>query len=123
MRLERFGKHDVWFGFRPPEYEELRRLPWQDQIAGQIAMTVKAVQAQLDHIPAARVVSFDYEEFCSDPGAAALEFERSMENAGHRPAVRGPCPESFTCRNERRVSNGDWALLQEGLARFDALTI
>jgi hypothetical protein len=46
-----------------------------------------------------------------------------MEIAGHRPAVRGPCPERFICRNERRVSNDDWNLLQQGLERFGALTI
>lgn len=123
MRLKRFGKRDVWFGFRPPEYEVLRNLPWQEQIAGQITMTVKAVQAELDHIPSARVVAIDYEDFCSDPGAAVLEFEKAMENAGHQPAARGPCPESFDCRNERRVSNGDWSLLQKGLERFGTLTV
>jgi hypothetical protein len=118
MRQKRFGNRGVWFGFRPPGYAELRKLPWQEQIAGQVMMTVKAVQEELKRIPAARVVSIRYEEFCRNPGGAARKFERAMQNAGHLPAVRGPGLESYACRNERRVSDEDWRRLQEGLERF-----
>lgn len=56
-----------WYSFKPAEYNDLKAMTVEEQVAGQVYYTNRAIESQLCTIPAERYVTIDYDNFCSRP--------------------------------------------------------
>ena len=77
-RKRQFGNTETWYSFRIPEYNELRNLGPCDQVAGQVYYINKAIQAGLEGVAEKKKLVIQYEEFCSNPGAAYEQLVRKL---------------------------------------------
>jgi len=66
-RMEYYGNYDSWWATYPPEYESLKSLPFQEQIASQIFSLHKVYEAQLNRIDRKMVIRIDYKQLCESP--------------------------------------------------------
>lgn len=85
------GSTENWFGIRPPNYAQLRKLPVYEQIVGQIVTVKQEIGKQLQAIPTERKLTINYEDLCQNPGqvldqvadkVAQLGFTLSRTNQG-----------------------------------------
>ncbi len=67
-RIKLFGSPDVWFGLKPPEFNELQKLtsPF-DQIAGQLFFSKTHIEESLSKIPQAQKIILTYKELTKQP--------------------------------------------------------
>jgi len=118
MRLNRFGSKDRWFSFRPKEYPQLLKRPYHEQIAGQVVYVRRHVEAELAAIEASRGFIVDYENACRDPRGVIAMIGNWLGNRGCVFDILGEIPDSFVCRNEQRIHDEDFRLLQEALNSY-----
>ena len=119
---ERFyGDRHAWYSFRPPEYPWLRRLDPLEQVAGQVLLTRRAVDAALAALPPERRLAIDYEAFCSRPQrlieALCERFHRQGFDASP-PTPDGASPQAIRCADHWRLAAADRRRLEAALERF-----
>lgn len=66
-RLQFFNDKNKWYSFRPPEYFELENLPPEQQVAGQVYYTNRAIQNGLKQLSDDKYLKINYEDFCKNP--------------------------------------------------------
>ena len=66
-REKYFSDKEVWYSFKPKEFEILKKEPYQKQVVGQVYYTNKAVDDGLKNVPASNVIDITYEKFCNNP--------------------------------------------------------
>jgi hypothetical protein len=66
-RLDFFGTQEEWYSFKPPTYDQLKRLSPEEQVVLQVIHTNDAIANGLSEIPADKQISINYEDFCVDP--------------------------------------------------------
>lgn len=81
-RQQVFGSITPWFSVEPPGSDWLRTQDPYVQVAGQVAFTNRAIEQQFERMPAGRVVTLRYEEFCAEPAAVYHELRRRMQPLG-----------------------------------------
>jgi hypothetical protein len=75
------GDRNEWISVRPPEYDTLKELSAEEQVAGQVHFTNKWIKRQLTAISPERVISVAHEEFCRDPGLLWKQLVRRLDCA------------------------------------------
>jgi len=76
-RRKYYGDERKWFSTKPSRYHELRRLPVEDQILGQIRNIYSDIESQCLDL-SDRVISLKYEEVCSAPVDAVSQVCTAM---------------------------------------------
>lgn len=66
-RRRQYGREDVWYSFKIPEYETLAEMPPLPQCAGQIHFNNLAISKAMQKIEECRRMVVDYENFCERP--------------------------------------------------------
>jgi LPS sulfotransferase NodH len=66
-RAQFFGREDAWYSFKPPEYANLCRLSVDEQLAGQVYYTNRAIQEGMAGLAPERRLVIDYESLCAEP--------------------------------------------------------
>ncbi len=120
MRIKRFGRKEIWFGFKPAEYEHLKELPWYEQIAGQAAATYKAMKRELNQIPDNRKMIIDYERLCKDAHDFSKKVEEMFNSQGADLKIKREVPPEFECRNRKSVNENDFQLIKDALHKFSS---
>lgn len=62
-----FGAEDAWYSFKPPEYSVLCDRPVDEQLAGQVYYTNRAISEGLAGLASERRLVIDYESLCAEP--------------------------------------------------------
>lgn len=78
-RLHHFGSLDAWWSNCPVEYPELLKLPWPDQIAGQILHFTRMYEEGLARLEPEQVLVLPYARLCAEPDAVVAECARRLE--------------------------------------------
>ncbi|KZZ57485.1 hypothetical protein A3762_09950 [Oleiphilus sp. HI0125] len=81
-RERQLGSVDAWYSFKIPEYDELKDLSAEKQVAGQVYYINKAVEAGFRSIPADNRLDLQYEEFCQCPADFWIELSEKLANLG-----------------------------------------
>lgn len=115
-RREYFGADDAWYSFRPPEYAGLADRPVAEQLAGQVHFTERAVASGLASLPAGRVLTVSYEEFCRAPAAVYDALRQRLDAQGYALPAGYRGPEAFEPRQELRLSPAEIAALERAHA-------
>ena len=118
MRQERAGHKERWFSFKPPETPELLTRPYWEQIAGQIAYTLKQVTEQLRQVPTHRWLELHYEDFCAEPQMHLHTIAEMVASQGSRLEILSEIPKRIPCRKRQIVDDHDYALLRTALTEF-----
>lgn len=58
---------NIWWSFKPKEYEFIKDMDVYHQIAGQVYFTNMAIENQLKDIPSEKQITIKYEQFCRMP--------------------------------------------------------
>jgi len=90
-RHANYGDATRWWSARPPDYDALKSLPPAAQVAGQLQSLQRRMEADLSAVPAARVLTIDYESFCQRPDALVEQLRPLLGN----PPLRNAAVERF----------------------------
>ncbi len=70
-RLKLFGSEDEWFGIHPPEFPELSKLSFAEQIAGQVYHADRYIKKEMSGLSDDRKLELSYEELIGDTAEVA----------------------------------------------------
>ncbi len=62
-----FGSREKWWSVEPAECEDLKRMDYYHQIAGQVYFTRKAIEGGLENLKDDEKMVVEYEDFCKSP--------------------------------------------------------
>jgi hypothetical protein len=98
-----FGTTEIWYSFKPVQYNSLKSMEPCAQVAGQVYFTNQNIDAGMQQIPRSRRLTVHYEDFCKDP---ALVFDAIKRKFNEQEVVtdwvyRGPS--AFTNQNILRI--------------------
>lgn len=117
-RIKLFDSENEWFGLRPVEYNELKKLPVFEQIAGQIKYTKKHIEKDLDLLPLGSYCKINYENLVENTGEV-LEFISSVfTNIGisqRNPELIVP---DLKEHNNNNLSSENKVLLEEAYQKY-----
>jgi len=66
-RIDNYNDVNHWYGQAPLTYDSLTRLPWAEQIAGQISGLSELYEKQIERIPRDKVFRVHYSYLCANP--------------------------------------------------------
>ncbi|MBR9999342.1 MAG: hypothetical protein KFF73_10240, partial [Cyclobacteriaceae bacterium] len=76
---EKFNDAGKWYSVKPAYYPRLLRRTPAEQVAGQVAGTVRKIEEDISGLPVSRVTVMDYEGFCSEPHLTLDKCETLMK--------------------------------------------
>ncbi|MGC9357535.1 MAG: sulfotransferase family protein [Anaerolineae bacterium] len=118
-RLEYHGQKEQWFSIKPKEFPELKDLPYEKQIAGQIYYTEKRIDDSLRQLDNSRYIVVEYRDLCQSPEQQMERVWDLVAGAGYRLSRSGFHPAAFENRNIRRIEAEEFQCLEMALAGFD----
>ncbi len=68
-RIAYYGRADTWWASYPPNYHELKKLPFDQQIAGQVYSLKKTHERMMKLVRPEVIMSVKYERICKAPGS------------------------------------------------------
>jgi hypothetical protein len=103
---------------RPPEYNQLKDLPWNDQIAGQIFFLTNYYLTQIASIDSKNTILLDYEDLCNSPKNVLESIKARMrkEFSYTINIIKYP-PERFEI-SRYETNSHEYKLLKESLMKF-----
>lgn len=115
-RERQLGSVHSWYSFDIPERAELAALPPEDQVAGQIYYSHRAIERGLAGVGEANKLTVDYEDFCADPARYHEEISGRLACLGHRvdEPYRGPAAFAATRKDAAAPSPA----IAHAVARF-----
>jgi sulfotransferase family protein len=72
------GDLDAWWGPRPPEYAELCKKDWPDQIMGQVLYTGQQIHESTEALPESRTLSISYDDLCRNPDGCLQRLQAKL---------------------------------------------
>jgi len=111
---ERFhGDRAAWYSTRPPGSDALdERTPFE-QVAGQVHLDRRAIEAGMAQLAPERAITIDYEDFCADTTGL---WSALRERCDGLPAASG-APGAFDATNRVRLDDVDAGALREACDR------
>lgn len=67
VRRRYFNDENMWFSFKPREYELIANEDKYIQVAAQVEYTNRDIEQQLVSIPTEQKIEIDYQKFCNQP--------------------------------------------------------
>ncbi len=119
-RMRFFGSAEEWYSFKPPEFERLRQLSPEGQVASQVLCTERAIETGIRDVERARVIELSYEELTLDPASAWRKLADKLASHPGCPDL-GECPrqEGFRSANVRRLPPASLEAIEAALAEFE----
>jgi hypothetical protein len=118
-RQEYFGREDLWYSFKPPQYAWLKDLNPVQQVAGQIHFIRHATDEGMARVASARALTIEYEAFCQNPAAVWAALTEKMSGLGFALKSHYTGPRQFDTANTVRVSPERWTEIRNALAKFE----
>lgn len=96
------GSREEWYSFRPPQYQELRQLSPEDQVAGQVFYINQSVEDALGLLPEEKRLRVQYEDFCQEPQQTFDKLHKKLKAQGYDGSLSpsADMPSSFENRNQ-----------------------
>lgn len=116
-----FGDRRGWYSIKPPEYSWLWAEDPIAQVAGQVAFTRAAMDADLAKIDASRRLEVSYETFCAAPAAVWQNIIERLAGQGMPADWDYTGPAEFPNTNAVRVRVTDWLAITSAYERFSGV--
>jgi hypothetical protein len=113
-----FGTREAWYSIRPPEAEQLQQLSPIEQVAGQVAYTMRGIEAGLAEIEPVRRLAVSYEAFCAGPEAIYREIVTHYAAQGYELPRAYAGPAHFAATNQVHLSPAERDAALAAYARF-----
>jgi len=117
-RLKFYGDKSEWWSMKPKEYTWLRKLPYYEQIAGQIFFTEQRISRSISKINSQHYLEIEYEDLCAHPERVLTRIKELVNSIGYNLTCTGYKPKSFQSANKQRISDSEFDLLNQALDRF-----
>ncbi|MBB3208337.1 hypothetical protein FHS27_004165 [Rhodopirellula rubra] len=119
MRREMLGSEDKWMSLIPCAYDQLKKLPAWDQVAGQVWHIENGFQQQFDRLSDDRKLCVQYEDFCSDPATTIKEISGLLERQGARLENIEMMPMALQANKRDANSDPIYGKVAEAFERLD----
>jgi len=117
-RQKFYADVNTWWSTYPPEYLELKELPYWEQIGGQIFHLRRFYETQICNATNQNVLSIAYRELCDSPGTLLEKLIKKVKELyNYDLTIVNAPPERFQPSTASRDSP-EYQRLREGLARF-----
>lgn len=115
-RQKHLGSKEAWLSVRPREFPSLQKMPWWDQIAGQIDCVTRDIDSALGRISPDRVIRFGYEQLCESPQQVVRDVFNAFEQwCGDSLDMDRQLPAGFVAADTQRIPDEDFRLLEQAL--------
>ena len=106
-RMLTLGNYESWFSFKPPNFDQISRLPPHQQVILQIRSIYREIESVLynteTHHPSDRVFEVHYKDYCDNPLKTVDEFMKFIALKGFHLKRTRSLPEKFPIRSEIRI--------------------
>ena len=119
-RKKYFGNEEIWYSFKPPEYKILESLSPEEQVAGQIFFTNKAISEGLGKINQKRWIEIDYELFCEQPEMIFNKIKEMLIGSGYQFDHSYNGVERFNDRNKAELLERKGDLFEKSFNKFES---
>jgi LPS sulfotransferase NodH len=82
-RVEYNGDIGVWFGAKPSNFEEIKRMDPISQVVGQVRGINNSISQQLNKIDIVNRISISYEDLCNEPKMAFIKICDKINSLGY----------------------------------------
>lgn len=107
-----YGKANSWWATYPPNYREIAKLPFPQQIAGQVWGLQKAYDESIREVPEELVVSTSYVDLCKNPQKFVASIQQRYESLyGIDVPSAISAPDSFDIKNNTALNDDEVAVL------------
>jgi LPS sulfotransferase NodH len=118
-RRQYYGRDDIWWSVKPPEFDWLATLSPAAQIAGQIFFTDAGIRQSLQALTEVRSLSVTYEQLCENPQGVLEAMRHRLQGLGYDlPRIKSD--ERFICRNDFRLPATDLEPMESYFERFSS---
>lgn len=117
-RVRQLGSREVWYSFKPREYESLKNFNPIEQVAGQVFFINSYIEDALDQIHSSRRLQVNYEEFCSAPNTVFNKLKGKMAEQGYDLDGGYTGPAKFESSNTIRLPEEDVKKIIETYRKF-----
>jgi hypothetical protein len=122
-RVRQLGSREVWYSFKPREYDSLKNLDSIGQVAGQVYFLNKGIEEGLRQIDSSRSLQVTYEHFCRSPKAVFKEIKGKMAHQGYKLDGGYAGPENFESSNKIRLPERDAKKIIEAYRKFSGVEL
>lgn len=103
-RQRQLGSTESWYSFKIPEYEELKSMSAEKQVAGQIYYINRAVERGFSGIPEANKLNIQYEDFCESSTLILKKIASRLADLGFALELGDVVDTHFDITNELKPS-------------------
>ncbi|UCE55990.1 MAG: sulfotransferase [Desulfobacterales bacterium] len=104
-RKQNMRDHRKWWSVPPQEIDNLLKLDYAGQIAGQIYYTYKQINTDMNGYGKDKFLEIKYEEFCQDVSTTIEIIKNFLEKNGITIEDKGDIPKTFEIRKTKGSSN------------------
>lgn len=106
-REKYFGDRNQWFSVKPPGHEALLGLSPEEQVAGQVQLTVDSIVGEFAELPEANCLEIEHEAFCRKPQRTFKQVTEKLALLGNWRADSYRGPDEFQVHDDVRLSRAD----------------
>jgi len=117
-RVRHGGSREVWWSFKPKEYEKLVNLDPIEQVAGQVYFINQGINRELQQVDPTRKLQVSYEGFCAAPQVVYEQIREKLEQQGYWLEKDYEGPTRFESANQIRLSEGDVRRIIDSYKKF-----
>lgn len=119
-RLKYYNDLDIWWGSYPLEYEEIKELPFSDQIPAQIFFLKKLYTNAFGNLEPNRIIQIKYEQLCKEPQKVISEILTAANKISQDKVKQIKIsPEKFQMRsNKGKLENKIEEAIISGLQKY-----
>lgn len=113
--------HDAseWWATYPPQYNEIKDLPFPEQIARQVIYLHKTYKECLSLIDPSLYVRISYKDFCANPMGFLERIQDSLKsNYSYDLRLRENTPEAFSARSKGGANDEDEVAVIDALRKI-----
>jgi hypothetical protein len=117
-RMKLYDDKTKWMGVPPKEIDQIKELPYWDQVAEQIYYTYRQIEADERRYGSDKFFDVHYEQLCKNPHAVLLQMERFFSVHNIKLRTVGELPEQFPFSAEQQVDDRDYQLLRQAVVKL-----
>jgi hypothetical protein len=116
-RILNLKKKDVWWSTPPKEVDELLKMDYTKQVAGQVHFIYKQIEVDRNIFGKDKFCEIRYEKLCEDVHGTIQTVEKFLNKTGNRIVGKYMVPSTFEVMEVTGISSNDRARI-ENACRF-----
>lgn len=118
MREKYFGDINKWASIKPLQYDELVKLPWAEQIVGQIYNLERSYERELNNIPEMNKLILTYDDVCLRPKEVVDMVVSKIGQHNDNISARNTIPDEFRIVTHENIAEEYLMPLKSAIAQY-----